>query len=173
MKVSLVGRVVICNQMFLSTLWFFIPVWGGSNKILKSIRGTIRNHLWLGNEQLIRIWVSWKECCMKKKKNGGLGLVDSEAAKTNLLCKWVVKAMEPGESNLQIMLRYRLTRFNLQRGRSWEVGLDWFTSKNHIGYAGSKVWSHIGKAWKVMVKGLYHYLPAYRWNYFISTYGGR
>lgn len=26
--------------------------------------------------------------------------MDLEVAKTNLLCKWIVKAMEPGESNL-------------------------------------------------------------------------
>ena len=158
MKLSLAGRVVICNQVFLSTLWFFITVWGGSNKILRSIRGAIRNYLWSGKEQLTRTRVSWKECCMKKK-NGGLGLVDPEATNTSLLCKWVVKAMEPGESNLQIMLRYGLARFNPQRGRSWGVGLDWFTSKNHIGYAGSKVWSHIGKTWKIMVKGLYQLSP--------------
>lgn len=53
-----------------------------------------------------------------KKKNGGLGLVDPEVAKTSLLCKWIVKAMEPRESNLQFMLRYRLARFKPQRGRS-------------------------------------------------------
>lgn len=34
-KLSLAGRIVICNQLLLSTLWFFITVWGGSNKILK------------------------------------------------------------------------------------------------------------------------------------------
>ena len=43
MKLSLGGRIVICNQMLLSTLWFFITVWGGSNKILNKIRGAIRN----------------------------------------------------------------------------------------------------------------------------------
>lgn len=57
--------------------------------------------------------VSWKECCMKKKYNG-LGLMDLEAAKTNLLCKWIVKTKESGESNLQLMLRCGLTRFNPQ-----------------------------------------------------------
>lgn len=41
-----------------------------------------------------------------KKKYGGMGLVDPEVAKTNLLCKWIVKAIEPKESNLQLMLRY-------------------------------------------------------------------
>lgn len=47
-----------------------------------------------------------------KKKYGGLGLVDPEIAKTILLCKWIVKAIEHGKSNLQLMLRYMLARFN-------------------------------------------------------------
>ena len=67
--------------------------------------------------------------------------MDPEEAKTSLLCKWIVKAMEPGESNLQIVLRYRLARFNPQRGQSWGVDLKWFTSKQHQGYSGSKVWA--------------------------------
>ena len=154
MNLSLAGRVVICNQVLLSTLWFFTTVWGGSNKILRKIRGAIRNYLWSGKEQLTRTRVSWRECCMKKK-DGGLGLVDPELAKIGLMCKWIVKAIEPGESNLQLMLRYRLARFNPQRGKRWGIRLDWFTCKEHIGFTGSKVWGHISKAWKVMVKGVY------------------
>ena len=53
-----------------------------------------------------------------KNKYGGLGLVDLEEAKTSFLCKWIVKAMEPRESNLQLMLTYRLARFNPQRRQS-------------------------------------------------------
>lgn len=53
-----------------------------------------------------------------KKKDDRFGLVDPEAAKTSLMCKWIVRAMELRESNLQLMLRYRLVRFNSQRGRS-------------------------------------------------------
>ena len=145
MKLSLAWRVVICNQVLLSTLWFFITLWGGSNKILRSNRGAIRNYLWSGKEQLTRIRVSWKVCCMTKKV-GGLGLVDPGSAKISLMCKWIVKAMEPGESNCQLMLRYRLARFNSQRGRSLGVSLDWFTNKHHIGFTGSKIWGHISKA---------------------------
>jgi hypothetical protein len=115
------------------------------------MRGAIRNYMWSGNEQFTRTRVSWQECCLKKKY-GGLGLVDPEESKTSLLCKWIVKAMEPGESNLQLMLRYRLARFNPQRGRSWGVDLKWFTSKLHQGFSGSKVWGHISKAWKYIAK---------------------
>ena len=161
MKLSLAGRAVICNQVLLSTLWFFITLWGGSNKILERIKGAIRNYLWSGKEQRIRTRVSLRECCMKKK-NEGLGLVDPEAAKTSLFCKWIVKAMEPGESNLQLILRYKLARFKLQRGKSWGVSLDWFTSKKHQEVLGSNIWGHISKAWKIMVKGLYQIPPRIR-----------
>lgn len=67
--------------------------------------------------------------------------------------------MELSESNLQLMLSYRLARFNPQRGYSWGVSLDWFTSRLHQGFPGSKIWEHISKAWKVMVKGVYRIPP--------------
>lgn len=67
------------------------------------------------------------------KQFGGLGLVNREVAKTNLLCKWIVKTMEMGES-LQLILRYRLATYNPQKGRSLGVSLDWFTNKKHQGF---------------------------------------
>lgn len=91
-------------------------------------------------------------------KYGGLGLVDSKEAKTSLFCEWIVRAMDPEESNLQLMLRYRLIRFNPQRGWSWGVRFDWFTCKQYQGLPGSKVWGHISKTWKNMVKGMYQIL---------------
>ena len=68
-----------------------------------------------------------------KKKYGRLGFVDLEMVKTSLLSKWIVKSMVSGESNFQLMLRYRLCRYNLQKWRRWEVSLDWFTNKLHQG----------------------------------------
>jgi hypothetical protein len=37
---------------------------------------------------------------------GGLNLIDAEEALQALLSKWIVKALGPGESNLQIALRH-------------------------------------------------------------------
>ena len=117
--------------------------------------------MWSGKDQLTWTRVSWQECCLKKKYVG-LGLVDPEEAKTSLLYKWIVKTMEPGESNLQLMLRYRLARFKPKQGRSWGVDLEWFTCKQHQGVSGSKVWGHIGKAWKRMVNNTYQLPPRTR-----------
>ena len=49
MKLSLAGRAVICNQVLLSTLWFYHSV-GSSNKILSKFRGIIYNYLWSSKE---------------------------------------------------------------------------------------------------------------------------
>ena len=97
-----------------------------------------------------------------KKKYERLGLIDPEVAKTSLLCKRIVKAMELGESNLQLMLRYRLVRFNPKKGSSWRVSIVWLTNKEHQGVVGSKVWGHIGNAWKIMVEGIFQLPPRMR-----------
>lgn len=60
------------------------------------------------------------------------------------------------------MLRYMLARFNPQRGKSSGTSLEWFTCKQHVGFTGSKVWGHISKVWKVMVKGIYQLPPRTR-----------
>ena len=59
-----------------------------------------------------------------KKKYHGLGLVDLEVAKASIFSKWIVMAMELEESNLQLMLRCRLSRYNSQKRRKWGVSLD-------------------------------------------------
>lgn len=66
MKLSLASMVVISNHVLLSTLWFFIIVCGGTNKILAKIISVICNYLWYGKEQFTHTRVSWKECCFKK-----------------------------------------------------------------------------------------------------------
>lgn len=117
------GKVVICNHILLSTLWFLTMVWGCSNKRLRKIINNIHNHLWFGKKNLTHIKVSWRECCLKKKY-GGLGFANPEVAKTCLLCKWIIKSMEPGKSNLHLILRYRLAIF--EPPKEEEVGeLTW------------------------------------------------
>lgn len=111
MKLSLVGRAVICNHVILFILLFFIIVWQpNSNKIWRKIQGAIRNYLWFGKEQLMCTRVRWKECCIKKYIRLELG--DLDIGKIGLLCKWIFKATEMGDPNL--MLYYRLARYNPQ-----------------------------------------------------------
>lgn len=42
---------------------------------------------------------------------------------------------------------YRLTKYNLAKDGSWEVNMDWFTSRAPIRVTWSEVWGHISKAY--------------------------
>ena len=139
MKLSLAMWTVICNQILLSTLWYFVTVWGGSNKIIRMSRGAIRNYLWSGKDQFICTRDSWKECYIKQKKSI-LWLVNPNIAEANLMCKWIVRAMKLGKSNFQLMLSYRLARLNPQEVKKWGVSIDWFSNKIHQGILGSEIW---------------------------------
>jgi hypothetical protein len=44
-----------------------------------------------------------------------LGLVDPELAKSGFFHKWVIYTMEHGESNLQVLLRYKFAQHNPYR----------------------------------------------------------
>lgn len=51
--------------------------------------------------------VGWSDCCLLKLV-GGFALVDPIEALHALLTKWVLKALLPSSSNLQILLRREL-----------------------------------------------------------------
>lgn len=59
--------------------------------------------------QRLRTRVGWLQCCQEKKK-GGNNLIHPKDVVSALLVKWIIKTLEPGQSNLQAMLRYWLTQ---------------------------------------------------------------
>ena len=44
MKLSLTGWALICNHVFISTLWFFTSIWGALIKIYKKIRLSVTTY---------------------------------------------------------------------------------------------------------------------------------
>lgn len=70
MKLSLAGRGVIVNQVLLSTLWFFIGVWGGYGKALRKFWSSLRSYLWSRKDQRSCTRVAWT-----RKRDHGLELI--------------------------------------------------------------------------------------------------
>jgi hypothetical protein len=60
--------------------------------------------------------VSWSDCCTKRIV-GGFNLVDLEDAFNALLSKWNVKPLEPKDSNLKTLLKYKVCKSNLSKHR--------------------------------------------------------
>lgn len=150
-KLSLAGRRLIVNQVLMSTLWYFIGVWAGSRSVLKQIKSLLRNYLWAGRKHRARARVAW-DTCTKKQRAGSLSLIDPHEALDGLMSKWLIKACEPGISNLQTFLRYRLFLYKSTKTENWAPDGNWFLSHSHRSAPGSKVWNRTGRAWQRLVK---------------------
>jgi hypothetical protein len=84
-KLSLVGRKVIVNNILLSSLWYFVNVWGGTRKGVQKVNHLLKNYLWFG-------FAHKCQCCEKKER--GLSLVDPIEPMEVMLSKWVIHALE-------------------------------------------------------------------------------
>lgn len=77
------------------TIWFFIMVWGGSNKILRNIRCAICNTFGQAKSNSHKLGLIGRNDAWRRSTD--VKILDHEATKTNLLCMWIVKAMRLGE----------------------------------------------------------------------------
>ena len=150
-KLSLAVRRLIVNQVLMSTLWYFVGVLAGSRQVIKKIQALLRNYLWSGREHKARARVAW-DTCAKKKSVGGLSLTDPQDALECLICKWVVKACEPGNSNLLTFLRCRLSLYKPTKDGRWASDSMWFMNPSHRSAPGSKIWNRVASAWKKLCK---------------------
>ena len=149
---SLASRVVIVNSVLLSTLWFFVSIWGGSLTVLRKIRSTLANYLWSGTPVRAPARVPWADCTLPKTA-GGLGLIDPEIGLTALLGKWIIHAFESGETNLQQLLQHRLTSITPTRGGGrWMPSLHWPMIHQFLDPKGSPIWNKILHAWRRLVR---------------------
>jgi hypothetical protein len=87
---------------------------GGFIESITSDPGLFSKLLWSGSYTRKRARVRWHDVCAPKSV-GGLSLIDAEEAMYALLATWIIKALGPGESNLQVALRHRLARLQPDR----------------------------------------------------------
>ena len=107
-KLNPTGRNIVANSVLLSSTFFFLSIWGRSRKGIKKIKSAIMNYVAGGKVQRARIRISWQQCCQTKGM-GGVNLINPKDAVVALMTKWLIKAMEPGDSNLHLFLRFRLS----------------------------------------------------------------
>jgi hypothetical protein len=138
---------------------FFLGIERGSYSGVAKLKAKIQNYLWVGEDRPYRSRVAWDTCYLPKRE-GGLRLVDLANAMVALMSKWILTAMEPGDSNLKSLLRHRLAQYQLYSGGNWALNLQWFILKNHASKAGSKVWVQTARSWKQLVGGIWSVLIA-------------
>lgn len=138
-KINSAGRAIIANAVLVSSLLYFLAIWGGSKQGIQKAISKIRNYMWIGSPSLTRSRVAWTTCCLPKKV-GGLGLINPLDAMTSFMVKWIVKACKPGTTNLKAIIRHRLANYQSYKGEKWDASPQWFLQPHHQAKFGSTVW---------------------------------
>jgi hypothetical protein len=149
-KINATGRSVVVNSILLLSMFYFMSIWGGTKQGIKRIKLAVMNYLAAGTMQRSRIRISWIQCCQSKAE-GGLNIINPEDAMVGLMTKWILKAMEPGTTNLHLLLRFRLMHYQPFQNGNWQPSLEYFTKQGHQARRGSIVWNRISTAWKIMI----------------------
>ena len=144
-KLNPTRRSIVANSVLLSSTFFFLSICGGSKKGVKKIKSAIMNYVAGGKLQRARIRVSWQQCCQAKSM-GGVNLINPEDAVAALMSKWVIKALEPSDSNLHLFLRYRLSQYQPYTSGRWTQSLEYFHINKHQRKKGSIVWNQVTMA---------------------------
>ena len=153
LKLNSMGRAVIVNSVLLSSTIFFVSIWGGTQAGLKRVKATLHNYLWGGKATLSRKRIAWLQCCQPKDK-GGINLLNPPDVLNAMMSKWILKACEPGQSNLHTLLRFRLKGYQPYSQGKWDPSLEFFTINRHQSKKGSTLWNRVASAWKVVSKEL-------------------
>ncbi len=129
-----IGLKNSCCQFYFGfyLLVFFINVWERSKKVVKRCKTMLRNFEW----QRQRARVNWTDCCACKAV-GVLSLIDLEDDLLDLLCKWIFMPLELGDSNLMILLRFKLAQSKPSWHNRWTLDLNWAMVKGQVSTPGS------------------------------------
>jgi hypothetical protein len=94
-RLSLVGRILVANQVLLASMWYMAAAWNPNPTMCSQIRGIVRNFIWSGKASNARAKVKW-ETLVLPTAQGRLGIIDLKIQSETLLAKLFVKGLAPG-----------------------------------------------------------------------------
>jgi hypothetical protein len=58
-KLSLMGRILVANQVLLASTWYLATCWNPNPRMCAQVKGVIRNFIWSGKDAPARTKVKW------------------------------------------------------------------------------------------------------------------
>jgi hypothetical protein len=106
--------------------------------------------MWSSFDHRCRARVAWYDCCAARRL-GGLDLVDLDDALLVLSTKWLIKALTPGNSNLQYLLQFKLLQVYLAGKGGWPSHIQWALVNKFTTRKGSRARDKITQSWRRLV----------------------
>ena len=118
-KLSLAGRIMIANQVVLSSIWYLASCTDLSSAVLKLARAMVRHYIWSGKGDAgTRARVKWDMAVLSIVR-GGIKILDPQWQTSALLVKLLIRGLSVGYEPWKVLVRYRVAQSRQSRRGKW------------------------------------------------------
>jgi hypothetical protein len=123
----LIGKILVANQVLLSSMWYLVACWNPNPRTCNQIRRVVRNFIWGGKASNTRAEVKWDSLSLPLS-SGGLGIIDPKAQSETPLAKLLVRSFAPRREPWEEILRHRTDQIHLLvHGKGPNISdINWF-----------------------------------------------
>lgn len=151
---SLAGRIMVANQVVLSSIWYLASCTYLSSHALKLARSTIKNYMWSGKkESCARPRVKWATSVLPIVR-GGVKILDPQWQASALLVKLLTRGLTVGYEPWKVLVRYRVAQTRQSRRGRWPPHANWAMNSPHLAKQGSTMWQGVMNAWNTIQSGI-------------------
>ena len=153
-KLSLAGKIMVCNQVVLSSIWYLKSCADISGQAFKLARATVRNYMWSGKrESRARARVKWDTAVLPIVR-GGVKILDPQWQASALLVKLLIRRLSVGYEPWKVLVRYRVAQTKQSRRGRWPAHANWVMNAPNLAKQGSPMWQGVMKAWHTIQSGI-------------------
>ena len=153
-KLFLAGRIMVCNQVVLSSIWYLTSCADIFGHAFKLARATVRNYMWSGKrESRARARVKWDTAVLPIVR-GGVKILDPQWQASALLVKLLIRRLSVGYEPWKVLVRYRVAQTKQSRRGRWPAHANWVMNAPNLAKQGSPMWQGVMKAWHTIQSGI-------------------
>jgi hypothetical protein len=152
---SLVGRILVANQVLFASLWYLAPCWNPNPRMCCQVREVIRNFIWGGKGAPACAKVKWEMLALPSAL-GGLGVTNPKSQSEALLAKLLIRGLAPGGEPWKELVQHKADQTKLLvhgKGPS-NADLNWLFAAPKLKRLQCSMWKSIVGAWLSIKPGL-------------------
>ena len=151
---SLAGRIMVSNQVILSSIWYLASCTDLTGQALKIAKATVRNYIWSGKKvSCARARVKWDTAVLPIVR-GGIKILDPQWQASALLIKLLLRGLSVGYEPWKALVRYRVAQTKQSRRGTWPAHANWIMNSRNIAKHGSTMWQAVMRVWQTVQSGL-------------------
>ena len=149
-KLSLASRIMVSNQVVLSSIWYFASCTKLSGKALKLAKATVRKYMWSGKKvSRARTRMKWDTTVLPIVR-GGVKILDLQWQASTLLVKLLKRGLMVEYESWKVLVHFQVLQTKQLRRGKWPAHANWMMNGHNLVKQGSSMWQGVMKAWNTL-----------------------